>query len=883
VRWDPEQYRLEVLEPARRAGNVPPADLYVRYGLPGDIPDGKAFSGQIAEVVAYWQSLKSRRTYARLAETLLKAHADLERGGRLSRAKFAESQAHAHREQTERLSRLASAEAGAATHVGPVTVARLQGALGGSVSEAEVRKELRKAGVRVVGEFPELPARPHPKLADLVQQVQLLGLRLSTEVVFGDAVFSGFRVLNGFRLADGRSLDDRAITGARHRVDALPHSDPAKTSSENVLAILRTVGRNPAELKTLLLTEITERLWPFAESGFVQRAIAAQARDLGLDEDEAGLIAAAMLARNTAGAVRQQVEEELAASRLRSAQRLAAALPADDPLRQRVADRDAEVAALARRADEELAHGRGEQAARLLHEAAVLAGDDARLPERLAALPPPPPGKAAARVDGDHVLITWQASPALAGRVHYLVMRNNDRAPASPAEGTAVATRTERQDIADAQAPPGTALFYSVFATRDGVSGGHAWSPPAVTPSVIFTPEVTGLTVEASETAVAFSWRVHAGTETIIARRAQDHPPAGPDDGTAVQASLAGLTDRGLHCGTEYFYRIMASYRTQAGQRRLSAGVVVPVVPEPAPEPVTSLHVRLPANGSAGVVAAWAPVRHGQVRLARTGKPPRWPVGTRLTPDEAALLGQVSGLPRRGADGLDLLELRLPPGLHYLTALTAGGRTVVVGDSAEIALAEPVRDLSALRMQDAVRLSWIWPDDATDAVVSWAGGELRCSRRVYEDEGGVTVGVGAAETLIEVRAVYSHPGGELTAPAAQASVPGRGVTLNYRIHRVSRMHPRQRVVEIATEQPTRLPALVVVRATGPYAPDDPAEGEAVARIESQSIEPGQPVRVTVELPKGSGWLACFVDPSSARSDARGVLLFPPAAEEMRIR
>jgi len=27
VPWDREQYRLEVLEPARQAGNVPPADL----------------------------------------------------------------------------------------------------------------------------------------------------------------------------------------------------------------------------------------------------------------------------------------------------------------------------------------------------------------------------------------------------------------------------------------------------------------------------------------------------------------------------------------------------------------------------------------------------------------------------------------------------------------------------------------------------------------------------------------------------------------------------------------------------------------------------------------------------------------------------------------
>ena len=58
--WDPEKYRLEVLEPARQAGNVPPADLYVRYGLPGDISDARAFAKRIAEVVDYWRTTEEQ-------------------------------------------------------------------------------------------------------------------------------------------------------------------------------------------------------------------------------------------------------------------------------------------------------------------------------------------------------------------------------------------------------------------------------------------------------------------------------------------------------------------------------------------------------------------------------------------------------------------------------------------------------------------------------------------------------------------------------------------------------------------------------------------------------------------------------------------------------
>ena len=45
--WDPERYTKEVLEPARKAGNVPPADLYVRYCLPAGISDERAFAARV--------------------------------------------------------------------------------------------------------------------------------------------------------------------------------------------------------------------------------------------------------------------------------------------------------------------------------------------------------------------------------------------------------------------------------------------------------------------------------------------------------------------------------------------------------------------------------------------------------------------------------------------------------------------------------------------------------------------------------------------------------------------------------------------------------------------------------------------------------------------
>ena len=77
-------------------------------------------------------------------------------------------------------------------------------------------------------------------------------------------------------------------------------------------------------------------------------------------------------------------------------------------------------------------------------------------------------------------------------------------------------------------------------------------------------------------------------------------------------------------------------------------------------------------------------------------------------------------------------------------------------------------------------------------------------------------------------------------------------------------------------------ALVIVRSTGRYPPDDPGEGETVERAGPQPIASGTPVTITVAA-SGPAWLACFVDPHAAGPDAAGIVLCPPPGDEMRIR
>jgi hypothetical protein len=364
--------------------------------------------------------------------------------------------------------------------------------------------------------------------------------------------------------------------------------------------------------------------------------------------------------------------------------------------------------------------------------------------------------------------------------------------------------------------------------------------------------------------------------------RTEEEPPQALDDGTPVKSSLSGFTDGDLRSGTRYWYRIVAVYLAPGGQRH-SRGVIRSAVPEPEPGAVNDLAVTMLGDGTSMILASWTPPSYGRVRLVLCDKLPSWPPGTRGPPEELAGIRDVPGTPQCGPDGRATLEASLPPGSQYLLALTAGRNVTVVGNTVPVRIVEPVSGLVADRLHDEVQLAWVWPESATDALVRWPGGEHRCSRRIYFDEGGVIITAGPAEVTVEVRAVYPEPGGSVTSPPAHVGVPARGIAVSYQIRRASRWRSRRRIIELVAEQATRLPALVVVRSTGPWPPDDPAEGETVERIGPASITPGQPLMVSVEPAKGPGWLTCFVDPGAPESDAGAVVLFPPLAGEMRIR
>ena len=124
---------------------------------------------------------------------------------------------------------------------------------------------------------------------------------------------AGFRVLDGFRLADGRRIDKQALAEASRRTAVMPHDDPGKTPTETVLTVVRS-GYEDGTLDELLRWEIMASLRQRLP-GFNQKQLAVEAAATGLDKNEAGILAAAMLAEGIAAGSRRQVSEDLAAGR----------------------------------------------------------------------------------------------------------------------------------------------------------------------------------------------------------------------------------------------------------------------------------------------------------------------------------------------------------------------------------------------------------------------------------------------------------------------------------------------------------------------------------------------------------------------------------------
>ncbi|AUG76305.1 fibronectin type III domain-containing protein [Kitasatospora sp. MMS16-BH015] len=210
----------------------------------------------------------------------------------------------------------------------------------------------------------------------------------------------------------------------------------------------------------------------------------------------------------------------------------------------------------------------------------------------------------------------------------------------------------------------------------------------------------------------------------------------------------------------------------------------------------------------------------------------------------------------------------------------------------------PVTHLDALRRGDRLLVRWAWPAQSREARVGWqvdgptpagvaGSGELRCSRRGYEHDGGLTLPVGRGAVDLTVWAYAPAP----AEPAAQSALRVEAEPPEVRYEVVLPKGPRAwtsraglhgwtaRVVFTA-EADCRLPPLRVVHGLGRDRPTRAGEGTVLHELPAQELTAGTPftLRLAVPATRGPSWLVCL----PVAPEDRSVVLRPLALHRLRV-
>jgi hypothetical protein len=873
--FDPDRYREQVLEPARKLGGVLPADLLLRYAVPERVArDEEAFAAHVTGILKHWRALKQKRVYAGLAAGLLAAHSELAASGKVSYRHFAQRRADEKASAMQSLDRMAAAVAATTTIVDRSRVSSLGALLRGSLSDQTVEETLLKHRIAIVEQRWELPdPPPGPARSTLASNLAVLGLTLVAEATFGtESVRAGFRLRDGFRLRSGSRIDKEHLD-IRLQQHAQRALGERKTALDNVLATLAGLVERPAALDALILWQLIDVLGPQITAGLPARSVADAAADLGLDRGEAAELAFTLMERRTfQDPTRASVQDALNAGELFIARRRAVALPDGDELRQRIEIEAGRVDALIKEANEARRQGEVETEAELISRALALAGNAAGdLRARLQSLPPPAPIDVRATIKDDQVHLSWAPAPARTGGLHYRVLRGLG-SPVKVATGGHLVDDTAELRALDVEPPPGDALHYCVLASR----GGDVWSAPAAAGEpLVVLPEVVEPELDARDGGVLGSWQTPPGaTDVLVSRRPGSAPdPVSP--GRRVTATLAGFHDPQVAAGIRHFYRIHAVYVDQDGRRRISPGVVRAVTRETPMEAVTDLRVEKRSSPRRELRITWTAPTHGSVQIYRHHGPPPWPVGTAVDLPELSRHGRpITGATERADSRPDSREFRITlpeqDGRSYFTAMTVGIDQALVGPTVAVASVSPITRLQADRYQDRVRLRWAWPDNVHVSRIEWrptdsgrAGGSADCGRRRYHDDGGVEITVGPGPVVVSVLAVRRDAEGETASVPVNVTVPGQNVLVKYSFRRRTRWTPWVRSALVLTaDRAVHVPPLIVVRTFGRVMPLRPETGSPVLRVPELDLRAGEPR--TIALPAtadgDTGWLGCFLAP-----------------------
>lgn len=469
-----------------------------------------------------------------------------------------------------------------------------------------------------------------------------------------------------------------------------------------------------------------------------------------------------------------------------------------------------------------------------------------------------------ARFLDDRVVLDW--SPVHGhghGRIDYTIARVVDDLPPDrrpEPEPLATVTDTAFEDHAP---PPGRRVRYLVATRREGIEG-----PWATTATIATTPDVATLTLEATRGGIEGSWPAPPDRTIVRVTRRPDRAPTHPGDGHDVEPHPDGLgfTDSPLPDGSTWHYHVVLGIRCPDGAFAYSAGRAAHALVHPWPDPVQDPHARAgDAEGTVEVV--WTEPRHGHAHARwydDDGAAPEQ--GTRIPAEAAGELVEaphVFALPRHG--------------IRTLALATRLGPLAVAGPRLRVAVAEPVLELRAEHVADAVRVRWTWPAHTRRVDVTWEthtgetpdGGGQRVVTRTEYRSAGVDLPIDPQSACRVQVCPITESGGDIDIRPARMVTLGPRRTVRYRVHRPHRFaRDRRATVEITIDgSPDAAFGLVLLARPGREMPLTVEQGQVLVRLADARPQPGQPLDIRVdlrELPRPSR-LRAFLDGPGAAS------------------
>ncbi|ACY97445.1 hypothetical protein [Thermomonospora curvata] len=862
-----DDYKREVLEPAREAGDQPPEDLRVRYRLREPLVPAQV-AEQVRLVRQCWRRARGQLKYRKLIDRLEAEHRQLaplfaaaERGDvrplaerlRGSRERSAQRLADARARLTD--------AAGEVRMVTPAEVEELARAAGIAPGELESVAKVERIEIRDPDRLPASP--PYAGYRKVRESLDVLGHRHLAEFLFGDALGGPMRVLEGFA-APGVPPGPQALAQAVQQAAeqwARRARDSSSTHAGTVLVALRE-----APPDALICYDLTERLRERHRQRASQGALLRHAvQDLGIEPADARRLVFAVLREDgPGGGVAARLRALLDAGEVYAAALLGEKLAGSElPEEAELLAEEARqrVAAAVRLREAATAETDADRAWRMLADALALVRDLPGAAEHQRRLPPRPVPRLRAVAEGTGVRLDWAPSPSAVGEITYRVVRCQGRPPGGDGDGETVAAVAEATGAFDADPPVNVPLYYGVVARR-----GAADAPITCADPVVVRPEVQSLELVAGDGVVTGRWIAPPGAARIVVLR-EGRPVAAERDGFREQVP------NGVPC----HYRIAAVYLDGEGRETMTPGVTASVTPNAPPEPVREWTVETDPADPARTLLCFPHPPGGTVEILMLEAPPPWPVGTLLPAAKALQAGRrVPAAPTsRG------LMLR-PDGGGWLLAVTVSGDLAAIGACHRHVNLPPPAALVAERRGERVHVGFDWPEEVAEVELTYRVGasapreeRLTVTRAAYESGGGIHLPVPADQPVtVAVAAAGMRQGARVVGPAAQTTLPARR-RVRYDLRRSGPPWRRSLTVRLSAPHPLQVARLTLVHRDGQVEPQRPEDGRVLGTWEQVPV-PGE---LSVPAPGGSGpyWLRCFADDESIE------LIDPPVRSRQTLR